>query len=284
MGCIACSDTSTPSADSGTDAQLADAAIDAARDSATVDGAQTDMGERDGAAADGSTADAIVADGSTADAIVADGAVVPCATEIDALAAELYRSIGSCTVAVRLNYTTRAILGHQVFCGAYATTGEDEARRRAQADTGYGMTGTMLNATSPGDEFVFYLSPGDFGGAAAVSARTGLSVFGGSIIWSGTGEITYPATWRDPIALGSGCVGPDVRVASRGYDLAGGTVLSAADVDAALSVVLQTAVPGAMRKGGYLFDAVVLRYPRTVGAFNPATAEWIVLVNGGWLE
>lgn len=36
--------------------------------------------------------------------------------------------------------------------------------------------------------------------------------------------------------------------------------------------------------GGYVFGATVLRYPRTVGAFDPTTAEWIVLLNGGWLE
>jgi hypothetical protein len=34
----------------------------------------------------------------------------------------------------------------------------------------------------------------------------------------------------------------------------------------------------------YLFDAVVLLYPRTTGAFDPATAEWIALLQGGWLE
>ncbi len=31
-------------------------------------------------------------------------------------------------------------------------------------------------------------------------------------------------------------------------------------------------------------SSVVLRYPRTVGAFDPNSAEWVVLVSGGWLE
>jgi len=29
---------------------------------------------------------------------------------------------------------------------------------------------------------------------------------------------------------------------------------------------------------------VVLRYPRSVGMFDPTTAEWVVIVSGGWLE
>ena len=55
-------------------------------------------------------------------------------------------------------------------------------------------------------------------------------------------------------------------------------------MNAAVAVVGQTAVPAAFVTGGYNFDIVVLRYPRSVGEFNPDTAEWIVLWNGGWLE
>jgi len=31
-----------------------------------------------------------------------------------------------------------------------------------------------------------------------------------------------------------------------------------------------------------LFDTVVLLYPRSVGAFNPLTAEWIMILNARW--
>ena len=60
--------------------------------------------------------------------------------------------------------------------------------------------------------------------------------------------------------------------------------LEPADIEAALDVVWRTALPAGFAAGGYLFDAVVLRYPRSVGAFDPATAEWIVILNAGWLE
>jgi hypothetical protein len=49
-------------------------------------------------------------------------------------------------------------------------------------------------------------------------------------------------------------------------------------------VVHHTSLPAALWKGGYVFNAIVLRYPRTVGAFDPTTAEWIILLNGGYLE
>jgi hypothetical protein len=50
------------------------------------------------------------------------------------------------------------------------------------------------------------------------------------------------------------------------------------------NVVLATALPAAFRKWGDLFDVVVLLYPRTLGTFDPAAAEYVVLVNAGWLE
>jgi hypothetical protein len=36
--------------------------------------------------------------------------------------------------------------------------------------------------------------------------------------------------------------------------------------------------------GGYPFDAAVLLCPRTVGDFDPSTAEWVVSIQSGWLE
>jgi len=47
--------------------------------------------------------------------------------------------------------------------------------------------------------------------------------------------------------------------------------------------VEQTVVPAALWDG-YLFDAFVLLYPRTVGIFGPASTEWIVMVIGEWFD
>lgn len=229
----------------------------------------------------GAAADLALADGQAP----TDDASGACSPEIQALAAEMYGKPGqSCTVVVRLTHDTRVPLGFQLFCGHYAQTTEASARGLAQMDSGYGATATMLNPALPTDEYVFFASPGDFGGAAAVSVRTGVTAFGGSIVWSGAGDITYPKTWRDPRALGSGCPASGGIRSRRGYDLVGGVDLAPALVDAAVATVADTAVPAALWRGGYVFDAVVLRYPRSVGQFNPATAEWIVIVNGGWLE
>ncbi len=208
-----------------------------------------------------------------------------CADEIEALAEEMYADIGTCTAVLRLDYQTYDLLGYQLFCGSYTSLTESEARKVAQAATGYGAEALMLNAPDPEDEWVFYQPPGDFGGVGVVSARNGLAVFGGSIVWMGDGDITYPLEWRSPETLGSGCDPAGGIPRARGYDLvSGGTALDPAEIDAALDVVLDTAIPGAFWEKGYVFDAVVLSYPRTMGAFNPATAEWIVMVNGGWLE
>ena len=233
-----------------------------------------------------------VPDGPVADSALPapDGKPSPdlgaaCATEIAALQGEIYQTPGqSCTAIVRLDHDSLALLGFELVCGKYASVTESQARAAAFADSGYGQAGQMLNAQSPEDAFVFYESPGDFGGCAAVSARTGLTVFGGSIIWMGTGQITHPKTWRAVGPLGANCPPAGGVPKSQGYDLVNGAALAQTDVDKAVAVVLKTAIPGAMWKGGYVFDAVVLRYPRSVGAFDPTSAEWIVLVNGGWLE
>jgi len=218
------------------------------------------------------------------DAEEEDGPVGDCSDEVAAIATET-GIVGSCSAVLRLDYTTRAILGWQLICGSYNMVNETEARAQAQTDTGYGASGTMLNPASPGDLFVFYQAPGDFGGAAVVSARTGLSVFGGSIIWMGTGNITYPASWRSLDGLGADCPAMTRTLDVAEYDLAtGGTSLPAADVDAAMDVLWQTALPEGMMTSGYVFDAAVVLYARSVGAFDPSTAEWIVILNGGWLE
>ncbi|MFT3771383.1 MAG: hypothetical protein QM820_38710 [Minicystis sp.] len=190
----------------------------------------------------------------------------------------------ACTAVVRLDYVSRKILGFEVMCAHYAAIDETAARAVAQADTGQGQSGQSIAGALPEDEWVFWQSAGDFGGAAAVSRRNGTSVFGGTVVWGGKGDITYPKSWQPPSAIGEGCGAPDPNFKARGFDLGGGQKLADADVQAALAVVQSTAVPAALWQGGYLFDAMVLLYPRTVGAMDPAAAEWIVLLNSGWLE
>lgn len=208
-----------------------------------------------------------------------------CDAARDTLATTLYAKQLGFTVVVRLDHDSLNVLGYAVVAGAYGGVDEATARAVSQAASGYGTQGTLLSGADPADDWVFYQSPGDFGGVGVVSARTGLAVFGGSIIWMGTGDITWPTSWSPASDLASGCSASDGGFGTtRGFDLVTGGALSTGDVDAVLAAVADTAVLPAIWHGGYAFDAVVLRYPRSVGVFDPTTAEWIVLISGGWLE
>jgi hypothetical protein len=207
-----------------------------------------------------------------------------CASATDAIATEITKAIGSCTFVVRLGYGSYHPLAWDMACGPYAQVDEAKARTIANEATGFGLAGTLIGDGS--DLFVFYESPGDFGGVAAVNAATGLPAFGGGIIWSGAGMISYPKSWRDVAGLGYPCEGAisDAPTAA-GYDLVGGgKALDQAETDIATKVVWSTAIGRAIEKTHYVFDASVLLYPRTVGAFDPSTAEYVVLVTTGWLE
>jgi hypothetical protein len=258
-----------------------------------------DAGARDAAAQVSITGDgaARTSDLVTGDAQVAfdggytsnfaDAAVsaASCASTSETLRSALYGSGPQAfTVVVRLSHQTREILGFQVIAGKYHAPTEQEAKATAQADTGFGDTSRALHTPNPSDEYVWYETPGDLGGVGVVSARTGLAVFGGGIVWDGAGEISYPKTWRPVAELGPGCRANVDPRPSHGFDLISGHTLAQTDVEAALDVVKRTALPDSIASGGSWFDSVVLRYPRTVGGFNATTAEWIVLVNGGWLE
>jgi len=207
-----------------------------------------------------------------------------CAEEIAAIARES-SIVGSCSAVVRLDHETRSLIGWQLVCGRYASVREDEARAQSERDTGFGEAGRSISGESPEDLWVFYESPGDFGGVGVVSARTGLTVFGGGIVWLGRGEISFPREWRPAASLGARCEPVEPARIVSSYDLArDGEPLEQETVDAVLAIVWSTALPAGLWTAGYVFDVVVLRYPRTVGAFDPSSAEWIVIVNGGWLE
>jgi hypothetical protein len=190
-----------------------------------------------------------------------------------------------CSSVVRLTFGALYTKGYAIVCGAGPGPDEATARTTAQADTGFGQ-GKLLSGANPADEYVFWSSPGDFGGASAVSASSGLTVFGGSIIWAGTGEIDYPTLWNPANQLGY-CGGtPPANPTSRAFDLSGG---QAGDVqsgaESALSAVMQTELPKGITLGGHqIVNAVELLYPRSVGVFDPSSAEWIVILNSSALN
>ena len=204
-----------------------------------------------------------------------------CSTIATGLAQKL-PATGACTGIVRLRFKTLQVISYAFECGPSAPPNEAAARATAEADTGFG-TGTLLSGPNPPDAWVFNELKSDTGGAAAVSARTGLTVFGGSIIWLGLGKVTYPATWETN-DIGSTCSGPSLP-GVRGIDLAstpGG--LPPAETLMAAAAVARTAVPAALAQSRTLRETLVLRYAPKIGItqagnFEHDTAEYVVLLN-----
>lgn len=220
-----------------------------------------------------------------------NGEVAASCDQIAARIAEQIPIAGTCTAVVRLDYSSLQIVDHAFVCGAYAPTTESSARAAANQVTFPNVrspagNGRLWSGPEPADEWVFYEMPGDWGGMAVVSARSGLLVFAGTVDWGGAGlplppsawdTISRPLTW-DTSDLGGGCPRPDglpVRDLSLGY---GPTIEHLSD---AADVALATALPSAFARWGSLFDVMVLLYPRSLGPIDVRTTEYIVFLNGG---
>ena len=221
-----------------------------------------------------------------------------CEAVVDAISARASAQIGSCTTLVRVDAASRAILGYSLFCGAYGSTTEAAARDRAKLETGLGscFSPPSITGANPPDDFVFFQAAtaaacaccGD-GWVTAVSARNGQTVFGARILLGDGDGPVFPATVSPASELGLYCGSSMRQPPVRGFDLTGlgslgGTppALDAPTLSAALDAVRETALPAGLWKNGYVFDAVVLKYGAQ--AISPAHAEWIVLLNSGWLE
>jgi hypothetical protein len=215
---------------------------------------------------------------------VADEASVSCNALIFDFAREVIGFPGAFTMVARLDYATLEPIGAAVAGGGREEATEEEARAAARLRFSCGADGTMLNPPSPRDQYVFYDAPTDRGCVAAVSGLDAEPTFNATIFFGGTGGIEYPAEWSALPALPDDCPSFVSSLDGRGYDLETGRPLAAEDVRRVLDAANRTALPSAIVVGHYIESAVVLRYPRTVGEFDPATAEWIVLIAGLWLE
>ncbi len=190
---------------------------------------------------------------------------------------EQLRTNGTCSTVVRLDHQSLAPIGYVCICGDYTTTSEATARANAQADTGYGQ-GKLLSGPAPADESVFCSSPSDLGAVSAVSARSGMPLFGGSIVLSGAGTVNYLSIWQTA-GLGVGCGPTAVSLSIRGFELRGGYELPEPELLKVAEVVLSSAIARAMTRMGNITDALVLLYPRTVGTFELTTVEYVVILN-----
>ena len=231
-----------------------------------------------------------------------DVPVVPsaCQPQIDALTAKIVPATGSCTTIVRMSRATGAIKGYRMICGGYGASDEASAAKQAQSETGVGFTGCFMlksiTGSKPPDDYVFFQPAsaaacaccGD-GWLTAVSARNGLTLLGGEISFGDGRGLVFPKSFDDARELGASCGSRLPLPSVRGFDLtkmgAPGMVpppLSGPVMDSLLRTIWSTALPDALARKHYIFDAVVLLYaPR---ATAPTEAEWLVLIDSGWLE
>ena len=225
-----------------------------------------------------------------------------CDAAIQALSHKVARGVNTeCSGVLRLDYQSLAPLGYSIACADKLSTDVTEAQAQdiGRAATGYPQSGQTVSLVSNpqssaggvGDElYVFVQEASDFGGSSVVNVRNGLPLFGGKTVWAGRGDITYPTVWNSVADLGSRCSASRLSGTFspvHAYSLSGGGTLTgtyATGAQAAMTAALDTALPGALLQGtaAYLKSAVVLYYPRSVGAGDPSTTEWIVVMNAGW--
>lgn len=214
-----------------------------------------------------------------ADVAPLDGAST-CSTAADAIA----RLAGGpfCTTVVRLDYQTKKPLGWNIRCGVASSPTEAEARKAlAPYAPPYVSAGSYaVRPTADPFPFAFHVPPSDFGALGLVSRRTGVVAFAGGVVWAGRGEIAFPTEWRPASELATGCPARPMPLTDRflpSGELADGSA-------AALDATWSTALPLGLSRGHGVVGAFVLGYPRTVGAFDPGSAEWIVVIESTALE
>jgi hypothetical protein len=242
------------------------------------------VGETD-AGDDVPTVDMPVDDGLLVD-VPEEEIVDTCEESTEALVGEIARSEPrSCTAVIRLDFLTRTIKAYALFCSDPMEVSEESARSVAVEDVVLEMpyydftTAEMLNDPDPQDAYIFYQPPWDFGGLAVVSPYTGLTVFGGSMMWMGTGAIAYPTEWLSSSHIGAGCPPSAALEPVTYYPLECEFSVPDPDLDSTLEIVAGTAMPAAMASAGEIDSVVVICYPRRLGMFVPEQAEWLVLLN-----
>jgi hypothetical protein len=129
-----------------------------------------------------------------------------------------------------------------------------------------------------GDFAVLEIPPVDFGGAAISDRCSGLVLYAGSIVWSGLGEQIYPAVPLRSDALqrkATKILPPQTIdiVIGVGANANTDSGMAAWESIANLNLVQEMASSP--------YTVLVYLYPRTVGMFDPAQADWIIFVHRG---
>jgi subtilisin family serine protease len=206
-----------------------------------------------------------------------------CEAEVAALAPFVTRPDGGCSVVVRVHHETLALLGYQPTCSALRDEPLEESEARELTDC-CASTGTALDSPADQGLWVFHAASGDAGEpghVAIVSSNVGARIFEATIArGDGNGEIVFPEAWVEPDGLGESCGAvPMPELVS--WDLVEGSRVADDRLREVWRVVGTTALPFAMGVVGEPRRAAVLRYARRVDSFEPSTAEYLVVIEGG---
>ncbi len=159
--------------------------------------------------------------------------------------------------------------------GIFTATGTHYTRRLIEEE-GEAREELAFEVARVGDFAILWIPPGDFGGVAISHLCTGQVLFAGSIVHGGRGEQLYPADFIRPDALK-----PTSRQAPTPQSIdvvVGHQIIDDQDRGlAAWESVVNLNLVNDLAAGPY--SVLVYLYPRTVGAFDPAAADWVVLIH-----
>lgn len=223
-------------------------------------------------ASSSSTSDSVSSSVSSSSSSSGTGGAAPdCAAAAKALEDEIWTfgPAAEVTIAVRFSLPGINVAGFAVIGGFSHNPTEDEARAAASKDTMIPFGAKLETAPMPADEFMFRADGPEEIDVAAVSGRSGVTVFGANWIMAVGSSVYYPKTWHPAKDLGIGCM-PQTP-----FSLPARAVETGDNAQAAVDTVEklgQTALPDAISHiGGD--DILVFDYP------GSPVAERVALVN-----
>lgn len=160
----------------------------------------------------------------------------------------------------------------RTFGDFFSARGYDWASRLLEEDASQASRVGLFDISRVGEFVVLLMRPSDFGGVAVCDRCSGRVLFAGSVVWNGRGQQLYPV---DPIASYALQRTSDQAASPRRIDVAGYGG-DQEDGLAAWDSVLELNLVKELASAPY--SVLVYLYPRTVGAFDPVTADWVIFL------
>lgn len=186
-----------------------------------------------------------------------------------------------------LGVADHAVAGWSITCGPWVATTEAGARATFETQippythaADYRREGRVSGT----DDYVFFHSPGDFGGVGIVSFATGNLVFSGSLSWSSLGSRIYPKTLRPAEELPLVCpstTGDWVEVV---FD---GVPLDPAERTAFLDVAARTPLRTMLARSHGITHTMLVPYPSDGTYGDPgkkSQSQMLVLFDSALLD